>query len=75
MVPGALLVADNAISRQADLQPMIDAALSDPRVDALVVPIDTGELVCRKNPRIRQRDALALRDDSDWICRGPEVPS
>ena len=48
LVPGALLVADNAISRQADLQPMIDAALSDPRVDALVVPIGTGELVCRK---------------------------
>ena len=48
LVPGALLVADNAISRQADLQPMIDAALSDPRVEALVVPIGTGELVCRK---------------------------
>lgn len=48
LMPGALLVADNAISRQVDLQPMIDAALSDPRVDALVVPIGTGELVCRK---------------------------
>lgn len=48
LVPEALLVADNAISRQADLQPMIEAALSDPRVDALVVPIGTGELVCRK---------------------------
>lgn len=48
MVPGALLVADNAMSRQADLQPMLDAALSDPRVDALVIPIGTGELVCRK---------------------------
>lgn len=48
LTPGALLVADNAISRQVDLQPMIDAALSDPRVDALVVPIGTGELVCRK---------------------------
>jgi len=48
LVSGALLVADNAISRQGDLQPMLDAALSDPRVDALVVPIGTGELVCRK---------------------------
>jgi caffeoyl-CoA O-methyltransferase len=48
LVPGALLVADNAISRQADLHPMIDGALADPRVDALVVPIGTGELVCRK---------------------------
>lgn len=48
LVPGALLVAVNAISRQSDLQPMIDPALSDTRVDALVVPIGTGELVCRK---------------------------
>jgi predicted O-methyltransferase YrrM len=48
MVPGALLVADNAIDHQATLQPMIDAALMDPRVDALVVPIGKGELVCRR---------------------------
>ena len=48
LVPGALLVADNAINHQAALQPMLDAALSDPRVDALVVPIGKGELVCRK---------------------------
>ena len=48
LVPGAILVADNAISRQVALQPMLDAALADPRVDALVVPIGTGELVCRK---------------------------
>jgi caffeoyl-CoA O-methyltransferase len=48
LVPGALLVADNAISHQTDLQPMLDAALSDPRVDALIVPIGKGELVCRK---------------------------
>jgi hypothetical protein len=38
----------DVISRQADLQPMLDAALADRRVDALVVPIGTGELVCRK---------------------------
>jgi caffeoyl-CoA O-methyltransferase len=48
LVPGALLVADNAINHQATLKPMLDAALSDPRVDALVVPIGKGELVCRK---------------------------
>jgi caffeoyl-CoA O-methyltransferase len=48
LVQGALLVADNAISHQTDLQPMLDAALSDPRVDALIVPIGKGELVCRK---------------------------
>src|ERR1035437_2316040 len=41
-------MADNAISRQSDLQPMLDAALLDPRVDALVVAIGTGELICQK---------------------------
>jgi predicted O-methyltransferase YrrM len=48
LIPGGLLVADNAISHRATLQPMLDAALSDPRIDALVVPIGKGELVCRK---------------------------
>jgi predicted O-methyltransferase YrrM len=48
MVPGGLLVADNAISHQDSLKPMLDAALSDPRVDALVLPLGKGELVCRK---------------------------
>jgi predicted O-methyltransferase YrrM len=48
MVPGGLLIADNALSHQADLQPMIDRALQDLRVDAVVLPIGKGELVCRK---------------------------
>jgi len=48
MVPGAMLVADNAISHQTDLQPMLNVALSDSRVDSLVVPIGKGELVCRR---------------------------
>jgi predicted O-methyltransferase YrrM len=48
LVPGGLLVADNAINHRETLQPMIDRALSDPRVDALVVPLEKGELVCRK---------------------------
>jgi caffeoyl-CoA O-methyltransferase len=48
LVPGGLLVADNAINHRATLQPMIDAALVDRRVDALVVPIGKGELVCRR---------------------------
>ncbi|NPV77541.1 MAG: O-methyltransferase [Anaerolineae bacterium] len=45
---GGLLVADNALSHQADLQPLLNRAGSDERVDALVVPIGKGELVCRK---------------------------
>lgn len=48
LLPGGLLVADNAINHAATLQPMIDNALADSRVDALVVPIGKGELVCRK---------------------------
>jgi len=48
MVGGGLLVADNAISHQEVLGPFIERALNDERVDALVVPIGSGELVCRK---------------------------
>jgi len=48
MVSGGILVADNAINHEKTLRPMLDRALSDNRVDALVVPIGKGELVCRK---------------------------
>ena len=48
LVPGGILVADNAISHEATLRPMLERALADDRVDALVVPIGKGELVCRK---------------------------
>jgi caffeoyl-CoA O-methyltransferase len=48
LVPGGLLLADNAINHQAILQPVLDRAASDVRVDALVVPIGKGVLVCRK---------------------------
>ena len=48
LVPGGILIADNAINHRETLQPMLDAALADERVDALVVPIGKGELVCRK---------------------------
>lgn len=47
MVSGGILVADNAINHKATLQPMLDRALRDERVDALIVPIGKGELVCR----------------------------
>lgn len=49
LVKGGLLVADNAINHREALQPMLDRALSDDRVDALIVPIGKGELVCRKS--------------------------
>lgn len=48
MVPGGILMADNVVSHQSDLQPMIDYALKDTRVDSLVVPIGQGILLCRK---------------------------
>jgi predicted O-methyltransferase YrrM len=48
LTKGGLLVADNAINHREALQPMLDRALNDDRVDALVVPIGKGELVCRK---------------------------
>jgi caffeoyl-CoA O-methyltransferase len=48
MVKGGILVADNAINFEQILRPMINRALQDDRVDALVVPIGQGELVCRR---------------------------
>jgi predicted O-methyltransferase YrrM len=48
LVPGGLLVADNIISHQKELQPFVDVAIADRRVDAVVVPIGKGELLVRK---------------------------
>jgi caffeoyl-CoA O-methyltransferase len=48
MVPGAILVADNAISHATQLRSMLDRVMDDPRVDAVIVPIGSGELVCRR---------------------------
>ena len=48
LVPGGLLVADNAVDFEEVVRPMLDRALSDERVDALVVPYLHGELICRK---------------------------
>ncbi|MFW9821265.1 MAG: O-methyltransferase [Candidatus Thorarchaeota archaeon] len=48
MVKGGILVADNAINHYKTLKPMLDKALADIRVDAVIVPIGKGELVCRK---------------------------
>lgn len=48
MVSGGILVADNAINHEKTLRPMLDRALGDDRVDALIVPIGKGELVCRR---------------------------
>jgi predicted O-methyltransferase YrrM len=48
MIKGGILVADNAISHEEVLGPFLERVTEDERVDALVVPIGSGELVCRK---------------------------
>lgn len=48
LVPGGILIADNAISHESTLRPMLDRALADDRVDAVIVPIGRGELLCRR---------------------------
>ena len=48
LVAGGLLIADNAISHRDDLREMIERALNDRRVDATVLTIGKGELLCRK---------------------------
>lgn len=48
LCPGGILLADNAINHAPILQPMLDHALSDPRVDGMIVPVGKGILYCRK---------------------------
>jgi len=48
MVVGGILVADNAISHRVELAAFLKRVMQDNRVDALVVPIGMGNLLCRK---------------------------
>jgi len=48
MVSGGILVADNVISHKDILKDMVQHAFDDTRVDAMVIPIGSGELLCRK---------------------------
>jgi predicted O-methyltransferase YrrM len=48
LVRGGLLVADNVVDFPDEVQPMLDRAMADQRVDAVVVPFLTGQLLCRK---------------------------
>jgi caffeoyl-CoA O-methyltransferase len=48
MTSNGILVADNVISHKDILERMVQDALNDQRVDALVIPIGSGELVCVK---------------------------
>lgn len=48
LIPGGLLVADNAINHYESLRTMMVAAESDARFDCLTVPIGKGEFICRR---------------------------
>jgi caffeoyl-CoA O-methyltransferase len=48
LVRGGLLVADNAVSHADELKGFLGSALRDPRVDAIIVPIGKGQLLCRR---------------------------
>jgi len=48
LVSGGLLLVDNVTSHEEELRPFVARALADERVDAVVVPIDRGVLLCRK---------------------------
>ncbi len=48
MVQGAILIADNAVSHVDILQDFLKMVSDDRRVDALIVSIGNGALLCRK---------------------------
>ena len=48
LVPGGLLVADNVADFHDEVQPMLDRAEADERIDAVVVPFLTGQLLARR---------------------------
>ena len=48
LAPGGLLVADNVADFHDEVQPMLDRAEADERVDAVVVPFLTGQLLARR---------------------------
>ena len=48
LISGGYFLADNAVSHEEELKPLLDRASIDERVDSLVVPIGKGVLCCRK---------------------------
>lgn len=51
LVPGGILVADNVISHKEDLAEFVERARKDKSVDAAVLPIGKGLLVCVKREK------------------------
>jgi len=48
LIPGGIVAVDNVVSHADELDDFVAQAENDIRVDALVVPIGKGILVCRK---------------------------
>ncbi len=48
LVKGGFFIADNVISHEEELRPFIERAITDPRVDTLILPIGKGLLLSRK---------------------------
>ncbi len=48
LVPGGVLLADNAINFKDDMQEMLTQTESDERVDTMIVPVGKGVLLARK---------------------------
>jgi caffeoyl-CoA O-methyltransferase len=46
LTPGGLLVADNVLSHAEQLHNFVEGARRDHRVDAAVLPVGKGLLVC-----------------------------
>jgi predicted O-methyltransferase YrrM len=51
LVPGGILVADNVVSHKEDLADFVAAARKDKSVDAAVLPVGKGLLVCVKREK------------------------
>jgi predicted O-methyltransferase YrrM len=49
LVPGGLIIADNVISHAHELTDFLDHVQQDTRVDAIVLPIGKGALLCRRS--------------------------
>lgn len=49
LAPGGLFLVDNAISHAERMADALNLALTDPRVDAVVVPVGKGVLVSRRS--------------------------
>jgi predicted O-methyltransferase YrrM len=48
LIPGGILVADNMVSHAKALAPVLETARKDIAVDATVVPVGKGLLICTK---------------------------